>query len=188
LAGEAHADYTNAMAWNDYNEWSGDVDHYKMFKLIGGILQGSSINLNPGFNFFRDEISSKIHTEGEFCYYVEAYEGVGNDFGFMDTSRSNEICILQQPAVFIPNAFLPGGPPLNNVFNPSASFVDVDTYSLDIFNRWGERVFHSSNPSLGWDGITNGKDAPASVYIYLLKVTGVDGTQIERKGSVTLLR
>jgi gliding motility-associated-like protein len=105
----------------------------------------------------------------------------------LDSARSNEVCLNQDPAIFIPNAFHPGGS-LNDIFYPSNGFVDTKSYSLHIFNRWGEVVFQTNNPRVGWDGSSNGKRAPEAVYIYRLIATTSDGTPIEKVGSVTLIR
>ena len=49
-------------------------------------------------------------------------------------------------------------------------------------------IFETSNPKVGWDGTTNGRYAQEAVYIYLLRAVQPDGTEIERKGGVTLIR
>ena len=105
----------------------------------------------------------------------------------MDTSRSNEICLTQTPIIFIPNAFHPGGL-YNEVFYCSNAFVSAVDYSFDIYNRWGENIFHTTNPQEGWTGTVNGQQAPEAIYIYRLKTKNADGSDLEKVGSVTLIR
>jgi gliding motility-associated-like protein len=94
----------------------------------------------------------------------------------------------------MPNAFTPDGDGLNDVFRPIARFVkDYDDntyrdYTLAIYNRWGEQVFHTSDLEEGWDGQYQGKMAPAGVYMYMLSITGIDRKLHKEQGEVMLLR
>ncbi|MBK8472793.1 MAG: gliding motility-associated C-terminal domain-containing protein [Sphingobacteriales bacterium] len=102
------------------------------------------------------------------------------------SSRSNIICINQTSRVFVPNAFLPNG--VNNVFKPLLIFPDEDTYSMLIMNRWGEIVFKTNDPNEGWNGEYKNDLAPQGSYAYVIQMTTPTGYQIERKGTVTLIR
>ena len=185
----AEPEYTNSLNWSPYAAWLGNVDHYNLYIRINGVLSNV-----PLYTFFTgdpfsyiDTVIDDVFSDGEFCYVIEAVEGSGNPYFFLDSALSNEVCVNQDPAIFIPNAFHPGGS-LNEIFYPSNGFVDTKTYSLDIFNRWGETVFHTGDPRIGWDGTSNGRSAPEAVYIYKLKAEKADGTPIEKVGSVTLIR
>jgi gliding motility-associated-like protein len=59
-----------------------------------------------------------------------------------------------------------------------------------IFDRWGNKVFESENPNDGWNGNHNNNGAPMNMgtYVWYLKATLHDGTSIEKKGNVTLVR
>ncbi|MBK6838708.1 MAG: gliding motility-associated C-terminal domain-containing protein [Bacteroidetes bacterium] len=61
-------------------------------------------------------------------------------------------------------------------------------YSFDIFNRWGENIYSTNNPNAPWDGSTHQAQAPEGVYIYQIKATKVDGSEIKKVGAVTLIR
>ncbi len=99
--------------------------------------------------------------------------------------------------VLLPNAFKPcdSGPsggvcdpnnPTNEVFCPV--YEGIDSYVLEIYNRWGELIFRSTDPSKGWDGYFRGKLAKMDVYVW--KVTGqcTNGKTINKSGDVTLIR
>ena len=45
-----------------------------------------------------------------------------------------------------------------------------DKYDLTIFNRWGNKIFTSTDPELGWDGKHDSKNANSDVYVYILKL------------------
>jgi gliding motility-associated-like protein len=97
--------------------------------------------------------------------------------------------------LYIPNAFTPNGDGLNDRLYVY-SYV-VSSMQMAIFNQWGEKVFESTNmtctnnascPGTGWDGRYNGKDAPMGVYMYVARFTLQNGTKVERKGAINLVR
>lgn len=189
LSGIAFPEYTNFLEWSDYEGWSGAAGHYNLYIRINGVLTNTPLyTFYPGDALlYNDTVIDEVFSDGQFCYVIEAVEAPGNPLFFLDSARSNEVCLDQDPAIFIPNAFHPGGS-LNEIFYPSNGFVDTKTYSFDIYNRWGENIFHTEDPRVGWDGSSNGKRAPEAVYIYRLLATKADGTPIEKVGSVTLIR
>ena len=141
----------------------------------------------PGtLNSYSDDISSLYESGSKFVYYIEAQENP-NNYGIDETSISNQITVTQPPAIYIPNAFRPLGAN-NNVFKPVNSFVSIDGYRFSIFTRTGECIFLTTNPQEGWDGRINGVVAPMNVYVYYMEYKMPDGTQMERTGTVTLVK
>lgn len=63
-----------------------------------------------------------------------------------------------------------------------------ESYNLYIFNRWGNMIFHSSDPTFGWDGTANGIAQPQGTYVYKYEVLLPNGRRRNRIGTVTLLR
>ena len=104
-----------------------------------------------------------------------------------------EIAVVEgncPPFVHIPNAFSPNGDGMNEAFLPVLSRA-ADRYALDIFDRWGNRLFDSNDPLRGWDGTINGRQAPPGVYVWQLRIDqlGDAGAWSEElRGHVTLLR
>lgn len=87
----------------------------------------------------------------------------------------------------MPNIFSPNGDDVNAVFKPYFA-GDVDEIEVSVFNRWGQLVFESKDPSnYAWDGNIDGDPAPSDVYIYYVKITR-GGVSISRDGQVTLIR
>ncbi len=90
----------------------------------------------------------------------------------------------------VPNAFTPNGDGLNDDFRPVLQ-CPAEVYSLKIFNRWGQMIFESNDPSKGWNGKVNENPAEHGTYVWTLyyKYTGVlHPGEREIKGVVNLIR
>lgn len=90
------------------------------------------------------------------------------------------------PDTLIPNVFSPNGDGVNDVFD--VLLPPAETYSLSIFDRWGRRLFLSTNPSEQWDGRLGDQDVPEGVYYYVIALKPLKGGILRYKGPVTLLR
>jgi gliding motility-associated-like protein len=88
--------------------------------------------------------------------------------------------------IYIPNAFTPNSDGVNDIFRIYGT--SFSSLHLKIYNQWGELVFISTDLNIGWDGNYKGKKSAASVYTYTLDVKMLDGTEIIKKGSFTLIR
>ncbi len=102
--------------------------------------------------------------------------------------------VTRDCGLFIPTAFSPNEDGNNDyfMFFGDASKVDK-VLDFKVFNRWGILIFNDNtvqinNETTGWDGKFNNKEAESGIYVYYLKVQLKDGTVIEEKGDVTLLR
>jgi gliding motility-associated-like protein/CSLREA domain-containing protein len=95
--------------------------------------------------------------------------------------------------IFIPNAFSPNGDGVNDVFNVTANELISHVGRLVIFDRWGVVVYEQNNlpigdPTIGWDGLINGKIAQPGVYAYMAEVILLNKEKRILTGDVTLLR
>ena len=90
--------------------------------------------------------------------------------------------------VFVPNVFTPDQDGVNEVWMPVV--VGAVEYEVQVFNRWGQRVFHSNTPGEPWLGEVNGGEyfSPNGVYVWTLKVTAEDLEVHESTGHVILMR
>jgi gliding motility-associated-like protein len=97
--------------------------------------------------------------------------------------------VVVQPVVEIPNAFSPNGDNTNDIFKLVVIEGAVTVETVEIYNRWGQRVYSGKGNQAGWDGMVDGKAAPVDVYIYKISWRKGDGSlQEPRVGEVTLLR
>lgn len=88
--------------------------------------------------------------------------------------------------VFIPNSFTPNGDGLNDVLKVYG--YKIAALKLVVFNQWGEQLFESSDQSRGWDGTYKGKQQPSGVYMYVCHLVLTDGTTVDKKGAINLIR
>ena len=87
---------------------------------------------------------------------------------------------------FIPNVFSPNGDGKNDILYVRGT--NIKTMQLIIFNQWGEKVFESTSQQNGWNGTFKNKPQPVGVYVYVLQVMLNNGSLLNLKGSVTLIR
>jgi len=92
--------------------------------------------------------------------------------------------------VYIPNAFTPDGNGRNDIFMPYGYGINEDKYKMEIFDRWGELIFSSSEFRKGWDGTVKGTSqiAQDGVYIYKILVTDLLNNKKNYVGHVTLIK
>lgn len=96
------------------------------------------------------------------------------------------INVNQMPPL-IPNSFTPNGDGLNDELLVYLS--GVESFQITIFDRWGEKVFESTDIYKGWDGnLRNGKNAPSGAYVYRIQGRLISGTDLNEFGNVILLR
>ncbi len=88
--------------------------------------------------------------------------------------------------VFVPNVFTPNGDGRNDQLFVFGNYITK--LEMRIFNQWGEMIKLINNPAAGWDGTHNGKPQPVGVYVYTLRATLADGTEVNKKGSISLVR
>ncbi len=110
---------------------------------------------------------------------------VENTWGCLDTIIKS-VEVFTDFNVYIPNAFTPNGDGLNDQFIPVLR--GVKRYDIQIFNRWGDLIFASNNPTINWDGSFAGKNCEIGVYTYKLVVLNVNGEEEVINGSISLIR
>lgn len=88
--------------------------------------------------------------------------------------------------LFIPNAFSPNGDGNNDVYQVFSQ--GVKDFSLNIFNRWGEKIFESTNILETWDGSYKGNMQPPGTYVYYVDIKYLNGKKVNENGSITLIR
>jgi len=87
----------------------------------------------------------------------------------------------------IPNAFTPNGDTKNDIFKPEI-FQSVQNFSFVVFNRYGQKVFETTQYGKGWDGTLKGKALPSASYVFSIRYTNIFGVETVENGFVLLIR
>ncbi|MEM1323268.1 MAG: LamG-like jellyroll fold domain-containing protein [Bacteroidota bacterium] len=94
---------------------------------------------------------------------------------------------LDCQTVFLPNAFTPNGDNRNDTYGISNPFAVQNLLSLEIFDRWGGRVFFTTDPFEAWDGSFQGEPVNPGVMLYRVRYV-CDGEEQSDVGSLTIIR
>jgi gliding motility-associated-like protein len=162
------------------------------------ILAGQPVTLragdisNSGFNSWQwsppvglDNPASKdpvARPEKSTTYIVTA----ATDEGCTATD-SVSIKVFTRANIYVPNAFTPNGDGHNDILRAIPIGIRDFGY-FAVWNRWGQRVFYTTDPSIGWDGSIGGRLGEAGTFVW--KVSGIDykGDQVRQEGTVFLVR
>lgn len=122
-----------------------------------------------------------IYPQNSSCYKIETI----NEYG---CKAADEVCIevTKDYGLYIPNAFTPNGEGINDVFYVYG--WGLTSVNLQIFDRWGTRLFESDDPKVGWDGTYKGVVVQNDVYVYKVQVRLMSGKVVTKTGHVTVLK
>lgn len=122
---------------------------------------------------------------GDFTLYVSQSYGSNCESNRVPIVASIMKCC--QKDMFLPNAFTPNNDGLNDElvisFDNSSRLL-----TFEVFNRWGASVYKASGSNVQWDGSIRGVMAEEGVYFYYMEVQCTDGSNVIRKGEISLLR
>jgi gliding motility-associated-like protein len=104
-----------------------------------------------------------------------------------DTVRIRVIEVpCDESEIFVPNAFTPNGDNNNDILYVRSNVLK--SIYFVIYDRWGEKVFETSDLSNGWDGTFRGKKCDPAVYDYYMKAVCINDKVFIKKGNITLIR
>jgi gliding motility-associated-like protein len=162
------------------------------------VLTGQSFTLhaadvnNSGFNSWQwsppdglDNPASQdpvAHPEKSTTYTVTAATDGG-----CTAAASVSIKVFSAANIFVPSAFTPNGDGHNDVLRAIPIGLRGFGY-FAVWNRWGQRVFYTTDPGIGWDGSLGGRAVESGAFVW--KVSGTDdkGDRVQREGTVLLIR
>ncbi len=138
---------------------------------FGDVANNTSTSANP----------SHIYTTGTYTAMLIVSSGTCLD------TMYKVIVVEDALTLEIPNVFTPNSDGTNDVFTIKST--GVKEISLQIFNRWGEKLYEFSGQNAAWDGkAASGAKAPEGTYFYFVKAKGFDDKEIEQHGTVNLFR
>lgn len=137
-------------------------------------------DFGDGFFAFTPQAGHQFAGPGEYLVCLE----VDNN-GCVDTA-CQAIRLDADSELLFPTAFSPNGDGVNDEFLPFQ--WGLEGYLLRIYNRWGQVVFESTDPDIGWDGRFNGTEQEVGVYKVTATGTGLDGKSYTAVSDLTLVR
>ncbi|MFN0033342.1 MAG: PKD domain-containing protein, partial [Flavobacteriales bacterium] len=144
-------------------------------------------DFGDGFNSLEPEPVHHYHHGG--VYYVE--QTVTNENG-CSHSQTQMVNIDNTFYIYIPNSFTPDNDGINDVFAPVVSDVQyIKLYEMVVMNRWGEVIFKSDNPEIGWTGNVRGGEyyAHNDCFTYNIRIEFNNQTvNQQHTGQITMLR
>ncbi|HLV42062.1 MAG TPA: gliding motility-associated C-terminal domain-containing protein, partial [Brumimicrobium sp.] len=162
---DPHVNFQNNSEMNNENEWT-----------FGAF--GESTEVHPSFDF-------PIGKEAN--YGVKLI--VTSEKGCVD-SIIKLVSVRDQTLFYVPNTFTPNDDEFNTVFLPIMTVgIDKYNYNMKVYNRWGECIFETYDPEVGWDGTYNGKVAQDGTYFWKIQFTEYDSSNVVYvNGFVNLIR
>jgi gliding motility-associated-like protein len=132
-----------------------------------------------GQNFSNSPFTFSFSIEGSYPIQLIVTNGQGCSDTLIQT-------ITIYDDIIVPNVFTPNGDGVNEEFNVYG--YGFETMLFQVFDRWGEKMFETTDPKVGWDGTFKGVAMPPGVYVFLVKALYIDGQEGFKKGSVTILK
>ncbi|MFL5753166.1 MAG: gliding motility-associated C-terminal domain-containing protein [Bacteroidia bacterium] len=161
----------------DASSWTGGATSYTWTQQSGVPVPSADLSCtNCGITS-----ASPLFTT---TYIVQAT----NSIGCSDYDTIQVRVDLKCGEVFVPNAFSPNNDGVNDVLHVRTNCFNQMLFK--IYNRWGEVVFQSEDPTIGWDGTYNGKPMDTGVFVYYIEgnLKDKERTLISQKGNITLVR
>ena len=186
------------LSWSHYDGFPFGVDRYEV--LVKTTTDPSNYGqpletMDANRSNFNRNVSDMTGDPGLFCYQIIAVEV--DPEGDLEAASSNWLCLVEEPVVWLPNAFTPNGDDLNDWYPwtaeaPNVGFIGdapegSSNFRLSIFNRWGNVVYETESIGTPWDGKVNGKLVPNGVYMVKCQYIDGIGTWHSQHQSLTVL-
>lgn len=159
--------YLNNLSWTNPNVACGGTDDAVGYRIWFTPIEGEPLSLvAEQSNATNTTFTHALEDQLAGCYAVSALDSVGNE-----SVLSNLFCVDNCPNYELPNAFTPNGDGANDTYTPFPGWRFVQSVDMQIFNRWGNLVFQTTDPNISWRGVNeNGKELSEGTYFYVCKV------------------
>jgi gliding motility-associated-like protein len=129
------------------------------------------IGENFTLNGFKDYLWNTTETQPKIALNgLNQYSAIVTDFLGCKGADTLFVTYNNKLVVNIPTAFSPNGDGINDEFIPFNNSSCLQSYNMQIFNRWGQKIFERIDPNKPWKGKSDatGKDVPTDVYFYII--------------------
>lgn len=104
-------------------------------------------------------------------------------------SSFDEVTVIVIPScINVRSAFTPNGDGVNDTWKVYDNFACLSNATVQVYNRYGSKVYESTNYRNQWNGTYNGKALPDATYYYVVKFDLAAGGFMQKRGDVTILR
>ena len=149
-----------------------------------GLLSSWAWNMGDGTTATGSSVYHVFEEAGDYVVFLE----VTDTNGCIDTI-SKVFHVYDEMSVFIPNSFTPNGDGINDTWSPVMKEYSSEGYLMNIFDRWGQKIFTTTDPEEKWDGTVDGKFVESNtIYTYQIKVKDITGQEFEYNGHITVIR
>ena len=139
----------------------------------------------PAYNFLDTLLQTKLNFPDTGTYKMQVT--ASNEFGCVVT-EDFELLIEGDFQMYMPNAFTPSTKDdLNNFLKPVTNYLDNRNFHMMIYDRWGKKVFDTTNPETGWDGSVDGQ-AVTGFFNWIIECLDTRGVTHSKSGSVNVIR
>ena len=152
------------------------------FCMSNSIILSAPVGFSS-YSWYNGSTSPTLTITSPGAYWVN-FLGTCNSALIVDTFN---VSVDNHCLIYLPNAFTPNNDGKNDIFRVLGNLQDVQSFSFNIYNRWGQRVFHTEDVYAGWNGNFNGIAADIGTYFYMLNYS-IFGQSHILKGDVELLR
>ena len=153
------------------------VDYFWVFDTLN--YQGTSTEMNPVFQF-------PMSQGGNYPVTLTITDANGCKDQLTRYIQVNDLL-----NIFVPNSFTPNNDGINDVFFVTGTDIDPDRFELQVFSRWGDKVFETTDMEVVWDGDVHNGDYYTQNDIYTWKLIVYSLTTAERldlSGSIMIMR
>lgn len=175
----------NKLWWNTYSTWNSGIEKYVIYRetrLNAQIINPFSQRYVGIDTNYKDNTSDNTIDGSILCYKVIGTENISGH-----TSQSNTVCIVGGMKVYFPDGVIARNS--SNVFKPIGVYIDYKKSKMYIYNRWGKLVKEITDLNIGWDLTDeNNNFAETDTYVYDAKMVGLDGKEINKSGTITVIR
>jgi gliding motility-associated-like protein len=176
----------NQLIWNKFEGYDSGIEKYFIWRYTADPANAIIIDsVDHNITEYTDDISNVSAEESIINYWVQGKENGLNNFGYNEKTNSNIISFFRETEFYMPNAFRPNG--VNKSFKPVTTGFGGTNYKFQIYNRWGQLIFETTDPTVGWDGTYNGKPHVMGSYVYRFVYQSVFGKEVLKQGTVTLI-